>query len=159
MTLQVAAFAELVIGYVAFFFAFIKPGTLSKGQKKAIRDLASRWGILLQTIGFALAWAYVRPKGYSNPVPALVLSMILVPFAVWLAWASCPPTGQAVALRGCAQRGSRVGSDWTVPLDSPSHLCLDAGHDAGHARRLDLVADGNRFARILPSGNGGKSSR
>jgi protein-S-isoprenylcysteine O-methyltransferase Ste14 len=41
-----------------------------------------------------LAWAYVRPKGYSNPVPALVLSMILVPFAVWLAWAAARQLGK-----------------------------------------------------------------
>ena len=88
MTLQIAAMAELVVGYVLFSLALLKPAKLSRGQKKAVRAPASRWGIILQTIGFAFAWAYVRPDGFSKSAPELVVSMILVPLSVWLAWAA-----------------------------------------------------------------------
>ena len=66
MTLEIAAMAEIVVGYVLFSLALFKPAKLSKGQKKTVRAPASRWGIILQTIGFAFAWAYVRPDGFSE---------------------------------------------------------------------------------------------
>jgi protein-S-isoprenylcysteine O-methyltransferase Ste14 len=94
MALQIIALAELVIGYVVFSLAFLKPGQLSKGQRKAVRAPASRWGILLQTAAFAFAWMYVRPVGFSKSAPELIASMILVPLSVWLAWAAAWQLGK-----------------------------------------------------------------
>ncbi len=94
MHLQIIALAELVAGYAIFSLAFFKPGRLSQRQKKAVRAPASRWGILLQTIGFACAWAYVRPSGFSKPTAELVVSMILVPVSVWLAWRAAHHLGK-----------------------------------------------------------------
>jgi protein-S-isoprenylcysteine O-methyltransferase Ste14 len=94
MTLQVAAMAELVVGYVLFSLALYKPARLSRGQKKAVRAPASRWGIILQTVGFAFAWAYVRPEGFSKPAPESIISMILVPLSVWLTWAAACHLGK-----------------------------------------------------------------
>jgi protein-S-isoprenylcysteine O-methyltransferase Ste14 len=86
MTLQAAAVVELVVGYALFSLALYKPASLSRGQKKVVRAPASRWGIVLQTVGFAFAWAYVRPDGFLKSAPELVIAMILVPAAVGLTW-------------------------------------------------------------------------
>ena len=94
MTLQIAAIVELILGYIVFSLAFSRPASLSKGQKKTVRAPASRWGIILQTFGFAFAWAYVRPKGFEKSAPVLVVSMILVPLAVWLAWSAASHLGK-----------------------------------------------------------------
>lgn len=94
MTLEVAAMAEIVVGYVIISLGFFKPAKLSKGQTKTVRAPASRWGIILQTIGFAFAWAYVRPEGFSKSAPELVVSMILAPPSVWLSWAAARNLGK-----------------------------------------------------------------
>lgn len=86
MTLQIAAIAELIVGYALFSLALYKPSKLSRDKKKVARAPASRWGIILQTVGFAFAWAYVRPNRFVKSASALVISMILVPLAVWLTW-------------------------------------------------------------------------
>ena len=94
MVLQTAALAELVIGFVIFSLAFFKPCRQAQGRKKAVRAAESRWGILLQTIGFAFAWMYVRPSGFSKSVPALVASMVLTPLSVALAWTAARHLGK-----------------------------------------------------------------
>lgn len=92
--LQVVAMAELILCWIAWTAAFVKPSRQAKGQKKAIRAPASRWGILLETIGFACAWAYLRAAGFSKSAPGLIASMILAPLAVALAWAAAHHLGK-----------------------------------------------------------------
>jgi protein-S-isoprenylcysteine O-methyltransferase Ste14 len=92
--LQVVAIAELVLCWVVWSAAFFKPSRQSKGQKKVVRAPASRWGILLQSIGFACAGMYVRPAGFSKSEPALIASMVLGPLAVALGWAAARHLGK-----------------------------------------------------------------
>jgi protein-S-isoprenylcysteine O-methyltransferase Ste14 len=92
--LQVVAIVELVLCWVVWSAAFFKPSQQSKGQKKAVRAPASRWGILLESIGFACAWMYVRPSGFSKSAPALIAAMILGPLAVALGWAAARHLGK-----------------------------------------------------------------
>jgi protein-S-isoprenylcysteine O-methyltransferase Ste14 len=86
MTLQVVAMGVLIVGYALFSLALYKPGKLSREKKKVVRAPASRWGIVLQTVGFAFAWAYVRPSGFLKSASELVVSMILVAHSVSLTW-------------------------------------------------------------------------
>jgi protein-S-isoprenylcysteine O-methyltransferase Ste14 len=79
---------------VVWSAAFFKPSRQSKGQKKAVRAPASRWGILLETVGFACAWMYVRPVGFSKSEAALIVSMVLAPLGVALGWAAARQLGK-----------------------------------------------------------------
>ncbi len=92
--LQLAVLVELILGYIAFSLAFIQPRRQARGHKKAVRAPASRWGIGLQTVGFAFAWAYVRPAGYTKSAAALIASMILMPLSVALAWSAARNLGK-----------------------------------------------------------------
>jgi protein-S-isoprenylcysteine O-methyltransferase Ste14 len=85
---------ELVLCWIAWTAAFIKPSRQAKGKKKAVRAPASRWGIVLVTIGFACAWSYVRPVEFSKSAPALIASLILAPLPVALAWAATRHLGK-----------------------------------------------------------------
>ncbi|MGD1064846.1 MAG: isoprenylcysteine carboxylmethyltransferase family protein [Terracidiphilus sp.] len=92
--LQIAAVAELLVAFAVFSLVFFKQGLISRRQKKAVRAPASLWGVLLQTIGFAFAWAYLRPDGFSKSASELVVSMILAPLSVALAWAAVRHLGK-----------------------------------------------------------------
>jgi protein-S-isoprenylcysteine O-methyltransferase Ste14 len=87
-TLQTVVMIELLLCWLGWSFAFIKPSREAKGQKKAVRAPASRWGIFLVMLAFACSWAYVRPKGFEKPAPELIASMILAPLSLWLAYAA-----------------------------------------------------------------------
>jgi protein-S-isoprenylcysteine O-methyltransferase Ste14 len=93
-TLESAAMAELLLCWVAWTFAFIKPQRQAKGQKKAVRAPASRWGIILVMLAFACAWAYVKPKGFEKSTASLVIAMILAPCATALAYAATRRLGK-----------------------------------------------------------------
>ena len=93
-TLQLAAMVELVLCWFAWSLAFIKPSREARGQKKAVRAPASRWGIFLVTLGFACSWAYVKPRGFAKPAPELAASMIVAPLALWLVYAATRHLGK-----------------------------------------------------------------
>ena len=82
--LQIVALVWLALCWVAWSLAFIKPRKQAAGQKKVVRAPASKWGIILVMIGFALVWAYVRPVGFEKSAPSLIASMILGPPSVAL---------------------------------------------------------------------------
>lgn len=92
--LQIAAFIELIICWVAWGLAFMKPRKQAAGQKKVSSAPASKWGIFLVMIGFALVWAYVRPVGFEKSAPSLIASMILAPPSVALGWAATRHLGK-----------------------------------------------------------------
>jgi len=84
--LQLVAWMELLICWVAWALAFMKPRKQAAGQKEAVRAPESRWGIFLVFLGFAAVWAWVKPAGFEKSAAALVVSMVLAPFSVALAW-------------------------------------------------------------------------
>lgn len=92
--LQLAALIEVVVCWIAWFLAFMKPGREAKGQKKVVRAPSSRWGIALVTVSFALVWMYVRPVGFQKSTASLVVSMVLGPVSVALAWAAAHELGK-----------------------------------------------------------------
>jgi protein-S-isoprenylcysteine O-methyltransferase Ste14 len=92
--LQIAALVELLICWIAWTMAFVKPRKQAAHQKKAVVAPASRWGIVLVTIGFALVWMYVRPSGMQKSWASLIASMILGPLSVALVWAAAHRLGK-----------------------------------------------------------------
>lgn len=83
---RVAAITELVLCWVAWSLSFVTAKKQASGQKKAVRAPESRWGIFLVMVSFALTWAYVRPAGFEKSTASLIISMILGPPSVALAW-------------------------------------------------------------------------
>jgi protein-S-isoprenylcysteine O-methyltransferase Ste14 len=84
--LRIAALVELAACWIAWTLAFVGARKRAAGQRKVARAPASWWGIILETLGFALVWVYVRPAGFEKSWPALVASMVLGPPSVVLAW-------------------------------------------------------------------------
>jgi protein-S-isoprenylcysteine O-methyltransferase Ste14 len=93
-TLQTAAMIELLLCWLAWSLAFVKPRGEAKGHKKAVRAPASRWGIFLVGLGFACTWAYIKPNGFEKPAPLLIASMILAPCSVLLVYAATRRLGK-----------------------------------------------------------------
>jgi protein-S-isoprenylcysteine O-methyltransferase Ste14 len=92
--LQIAAYVELGLSFVVWSLAFAKPSKQAAGQKEVASAPASRWGIGLVMVSFALAWAYIRPVGFHKPAAALIASMMLCPPSVALAWAATRHLGK-----------------------------------------------------------------
>ena len=92
--LQIAALIEVVVCWVIWIFAFRKPSREAQGQKKVARASASRWGIGLVAVSFALVWMYLRPVGFQKSTASLVVSMVLAPLATVLAWAAAHELGK-----------------------------------------------------------------
>ena len=84
--LELAAWTELGVCWIAWSLAFVKPRKSAAGAKKAVRAASSRWGILLVMLGYACIWAFVRPTGFEKSTWSLIASMIIGPPAVVLVW-------------------------------------------------------------------------
>src|SRR6202167_144160 len=91
--LQIAAYVELGLCWVAWSMGFVKPSKQAASKKETASAPASRWGIFLVMVGFALAWAYVRPVGFQKSTTSLIASMILGPPSVALGWAAARHLG------------------------------------------------------------------
>ena len=92
--LLVAAWIELLVCWMAWFAAFLKPNRQAKGQKAAVRALSSRWGIGLVFVAFLLIWTWLKPIGFQKSTACLVASMMVGPISVLLAWASAHELGK-----------------------------------------------------------------
>jgi len=92
--LQIVALAELLLCWIAWAMAFVKPRKQAVNEKKVVRAPASRWGIFLVTVGFFLVWVYVRPAGFHKSVAELIISMVLAPPPVALAWTAAHRLGK-----------------------------------------------------------------
>jgi protein-S-isoprenylcysteine O-methyltransferase Ste14 len=84
--LATAAEAEVFAGWLVWSLAFVRPSRQAADGKEVARARSSRWGIGLVMLGFACLWAYVRPADFHKPAWALILSMVLFPFCIALAW-------------------------------------------------------------------------
>ena len=92
--LQIVALAELFLCWVAWSSAFVNVREKAAGQKRVVTASASRWGIVLEMVGFALVWAYVRPVGFEKSAALLIASMVLGPPSVALAWVATRHLGK-----------------------------------------------------------------
>jgi len=101
--LQWIAVAELLLCWVLWSLAFVKPSRQAADRKEVARSPSSKWGIGLVMVSFALLWAWVRPASFHKSSASLVLSMILAPPGVALAWTATRHLGKqwryAAALR------------------------------------------------------------
>jgi protein-S-isoprenylcysteine O-methyltransferase Ste14 len=84
--LQIAAWVELGVCWIAWSLAFVKPQKRASGQKRTVRAPSSRWGIFLVMLGYACIWTFVRPTGFEKSPASLIASMILAPPSVVLVW-------------------------------------------------------------------------
>lgn len=80
--------------WAVWTLAFVKPSRQAAGRKKQSGARQSRLGIVLVMVGFALLWAYVRPREFHKPAWELVLSMAIGPPAVALVWAATRHLGK-----------------------------------------------------------------
>ena len=85
-TLQIAAWVELGVCWIAWSLAFVRPRNRAQGAKKNVSAPASRWGIVLVMLGYACIWAFVRPVGFEKSAASLIALMILGPPSVALVW-------------------------------------------------------------------------
>ena len=92
--LEYIAWIELILCWIAWMLAFLKPSRQSAGQKTTEHAPSSRLGIAFVFIAFLLVWVYVRPVGYHQPKAESIASMILGPFSVVLAWAAAHRLGK-----------------------------------------------------------------
>jgi protein-S-isoprenylcysteine O-methyltransferase Ste14 len=92
--LRIAAYVVLMICWIAWSLAFVKPQRSAAGRKKAVRAPASRWGIFFVFLGFAAMWAYVEPTGFEKSAESLIASMVVGPPSVALAWAATRHLGK-----------------------------------------------------------------
>jgi len=92
--LSLCALGEIIVCWILWSLAFIKPRKQAAGQKTVAAASVSKWGIVLQTIAFALTCAYVRPLGFEKSPAPLIASIILAPASVVLGWAAARHLGK-----------------------------------------------------------------
>jgi len=86
--------AEVILCWIAWSLAFVKPQKLAAGKEKVVRAPASRWGIFLVMLAFACVWTYIRPAEFHKSTVALVLSMVLAPLSTLLVWGAASHLGK-----------------------------------------------------------------
>lgn len=106
--LKIIALAELALCWIAWTLAFVKPRKEAVGQKEVASAPASKWGILLVMLSFALTCAWVRPSGFEKSWPSLIASMILGPPSVALAWAATRHLGKQWRYKAALSEGHEL---------------------------------------------------
>lgn len=92
--LEYIGLGELFLCWIVWALAFVKPRRQAAGQAEIARAPASRWGIGLIFIAFALVWVRLAPVGYHQPAAESIASMILGPISVVLVWAAAHRLGK-----------------------------------------------------------------
>lgn len=92
--LLIAAWIVNLVCWILWWAAFVQPKRQAKGQKKVARAASSRWGIGLVFVAYMLIWMWVKPAGFQKSTASLVVSMVLGPVSVFLAWASAHELGR-----------------------------------------------------------------
>ena len=106
--LKNVALVELFLCWVVWALAFVKPRRQAAGQKEVARAPASKWGIGLVMLSFALTWAYVRPVGFEKSEVSLIVSMILGPPSVALVWAATRHLGKQWRYQAAVSEGHEL---------------------------------------------------
>jgi len=106
--LQIAAYVELGLCWIAWMLAFVKPREQAADRKETASAPASRWGIFLVMIGFALTWMFVRPVGFHKSTAALIVSMVLGPLSVALGWSAAHHLGKQWRFKAAVREGHEL---------------------------------------------------
>ncbi len=157
--LKVVAFLELILCWVAWSLAFVKPRKQAAGRKKVARAPVSKWGILLVMVGFALTWSFVRPVGFEKSTPSLIASMCLGPPSVALAWAATRHLGKQWRYEAALSEDHELIQTGPYRWIRHPNLRIDVRHAVGYGCLLDLVADVYCFNNGVPGGHRDSCSR
>lgn len=84
--LQLAAWAELALCWLLWVAGFLRRRERGPRTVKVVSAPISWLGILLTLLGYAILAAYIRPAHYENPIPLLVIGMLIAPPSTLLAW-------------------------------------------------------------------------
>jgi protein-S-isoprenylcysteine O-methyltransferase Ste14 len=106
--LQIIAVTELVLCWIVWSLAFVKPKKRAERQKEVARAPSSKWGIFLVMVGFLLIWGYVRPAGFQKSALSLLSSMVLAPLSVALVWASTRHLGKQWRYQAAISEGHQL---------------------------------------------------
>ena len=141
MLLLTVAFVELVICWVTWSLAFVKAKKQAGNQKKVVRARASLWGIALQGVGFALVWTYARPRGFEKSSISLIISMILGPPSVALAWWATRHLGKQWRYEAALSDVHDLIQTGPVQFDTAPDIRIDVWDVIGNWRLPSMVAD------------------
>jgi len=83
---QLVALGWILLCWLVWCLAFIRPRKLAADQKTIATAPKSRTGIFFNFLGFACIFAWVRPVGFVKLLPELAIGSLLAPFCVILAW-------------------------------------------------------------------------
>jgi protein-S-isoprenylcysteine O-methyltransferase Ste14 len=92
--LKTVALSELFLCWILWACAFVKARKQATGAKTVARAPASKWGIFLVMIGFMLVFSYLRPIKFEKPAWSLIVSMVLGPPSLVLAWSATRHLGK-----------------------------------------------------------------
>jgi protein-S-isoprenylcysteine O-methyltransferase Ste14 len=104
----IAAWIELLVCWITWCAAFVKPKRQAKGQETVVRAPSSRLGIGLVFVAFMLIWIWLKPIGFRKSTACLVLSMVLGPIAVLLVWVSAHELGKQWRLEAALSADHRL---------------------------------------------------
>jgi protein-S-isoprenylcysteine O-methyltransferase Ste14 len=97
MTLLQIAFAEVVACWILWSAPFFRSARRGGSQKPVVTAPAARWGIVLQSVSYALVWSIPSVAVNAGRPPSairLVLSMFVGPVSVALVWSAVKHLGK-----------------------------------------------------------------
>lgn len=93
MLLQLAL-ADLTVCWIVWILVFVVRHLRRSGGEAVVTAPEARKGIILQGLAFAIVWTYSGPVIFERPAILLILSMILGPLSVALAWSAVRHLGK-----------------------------------------------------------------
>ena len=97
MTLSQIAFAEVVACWILWLAPFFRTARRGKSQKPVVTARAARWGMVLQSAGYALVWSIPSVAVNAGKPPSatrLFLSRFVGPVSVALVWSAVKNLGK-----------------------------------------------------------------
>ncbi len=115
--LQIVALAELMLCWLFWALAFVKPYKQRAEQPKVVATAPiSKVGIGLVMASYFLVWLRLPPAGFQKGILPLLVSMILAPPAVALVWVASRHLGNQWRFQAA------VNEDHTLVQTGPYRL-------------------------------------
>ncbi len=89
-----AALSDLAVSWILWILVFVIRHLRRSGAEAVVTAPEARKGIVLQGLAFAFVWTYAGPVIFERPAILLILSMILGPLSVALAWSAVRHLGK-----------------------------------------------------------------
>jgi protein-S-isoprenylcysteine O-methyltransferase Ste14 len=88
------AFLELMVCWFAWWYPFIFRAPHVQKRQSITLATPTRIGLLLESIGIAMAFIFHLPSGESPGLIRILLSMAIAPIAPWMAWGAVKHLGR-----------------------------------------------------------------